>query len=75
MGCMPCHYFSLRKSCKRLHFPNMGTFYSQHGNNLFPTWELFIPSLGTFSNLCAKSLHSLEITYRFGRCQYIPEGI
>lgn len=19
MGCMPCHYFSLRKSCKRLH--------------------------------------------------------
>ncbi len=26
----------------------LGAIYSQHGNILFPPWELFIPTLGTF---------------------------
>lgn len=26
--------------------PNMGTKYSQRGNELFPTWESFIPGVG-----------------------------
>lgn len=75
MGCMPCHYFSLRKSCKRLHFPNVGTFYSQRGNVLFPTWERFIPNMGIFTNQHSETLQSLEMVLRFGRCQYIQEGI
>ena len=51
MGCMPCHYFSLCKSCKRLHFPNVGTFYSQRGNVLFPSWEYLRISTLKFCNL------------------------
>ena len=75
MGCMPCHYFSLRKSCKRLHFPNVGTFYSQRGNILFPAWELFIPNMGIFTNQYTETLQSLEMPQRFGRCKHISEGI
>ena len=26
----------------------LGAVYSQHGNILFPPWELFIPTVGTF---------------------------